>query len=128
LRRNRFVLARQLLSPYAVIDSLTDSLEQYMNTVSLRQKLVASNIANADTPGYKTQDIDFQASFQSALDGGTARPVEVTGLNVKNDGNNVDLDREARLLAENALRFSVASSLMRTSLSQVKMAIEGGKS
>jgi flagellar basal-body rod protein FlgB len=121
-------LARQLLSAYGVIDSLTDSLEQYMNTVSLRQKLVASNIANADTPGYKTQDIDFQASFQSALDGGAATPVEVSGLNVKNDGNNVDLDREARLLAENALRFSVASSLMRSSLSQVKMAIEGGKS
>jgi len=117
-----------LLSAYGVIDSLTDSLEQYMNTVSLRQKLVASNIANADTPGYKTQDIDFQASFQSALDGGAATPVEVSGLNVKNDGNNVDLDREARLLAENALRFSVASSLMRSSLSQVKMAIEGGKS
>ena len=65
------MLARQLLSPYAVIDSLTDSLEQYMDTVSLRQKLVASNIANADTPGYKTQDLDFQASFQSALDGGS---------------------------------------------------------
>jgi len=128
LRRNPFALARQLLSAYGVIDSLTDSLEQYMNTVSLRQKLVASNIANADTPGYKTQDIDFQASFQSALDGGKATPVEVSGLNVKNDGNNVDLDREARLLAENALRFSVASSLMRSSLSQVKMAIEGGKS
>jgi len=110
-----------------VIDSLTNSLEQYMNTVSLRQKLVASNIANADTPGYKTQDLDFQASFQSALDGGTPRPTEVAGLTVKNDGNNVDLDREARLLAENALRFSVASSLMKSSLSQVKMAIEGGK-
>ena len=121
-------LARKLLSPYGVIDSLTDSLEQYMSTVSLRQKLVASNIANADTPGYKTQDIDFQASFQSALDGGAATQVEVSGLNVKNDGNNVDLDREARLLAENALRFSVASSLLRSTLSQVKMAIEGGKS
>jgi hypothetical protein len=33
----------------------------------------------------------------------------VSGLAVKNDGNNVDLDREARLLSENALRFSMAS-------------------
>ena len=108
------------------IDSLTDSLEQYMNVVSLRQKLVASNIANADTPGYKTQDLDFQASFQAALDGGTPRPQEVEGLNVKNDGNNVDLDREARLLAENALRFNVAANIMHGDLQQIKEAIKGG--
>ncbi|HUI55977.1 MAG TPA: flagellar basal body protein [Bryobacteraceae bacterium] len=111
-----------------MIDRLTDSLEQYMNLVSLRQKLVASNIANADTPGYKTQDLDFQASFQAALDGGSPETVQVSGLPTKNDGNNVDLDREARLLAENALRFSVASNLMRSSLSQVREAIQGGKS
>jgi len=111
-----------------MIDRLTDSLEQYMNLVSLRQKLVASNIANADTPGYKTQDLDFQASFRSAMDGGTPETVQVSGLNTKNDGNNVDLDREARLLAENAMRFNVATSLMRTSLNEVKEAISGGKS
>jgi flagellar basal-body rod protein FlgB len=99
-----------------------------MNVVSLRQKLVASNIANADTPGYKTQDVDFQASFQSALDGGAPRATELTSLPSKNDGNNVDLDREARLLAENAMRFSVASNIMRSQLSTIKEAIQGGKS
>jgi len=111
-----------------VIDRLTDSLEQYMNTVSLRQKLVASNIANADTPGYKTQDLDFQAAFRSALDGGSPQAQEVSGLPTRNDGNNVDLDREARLLAENAMRFNVAATIMKSSLSQVKEAIQGGKS
>jgi len=99
-----------------------------MNVVSLRQKLVASNIANADTPGYKTQDVDFQASFEAALEGGAPQPMEVTTLPTKNDGNNVDLDREARLLAENAMRFSVASNLMRTELNTIKEAIQGGKS
>jgi len=112
----------------AVIDSLTDSLEQYMNVVSQRQKLVVSNIANADTPGYKTQDLDFQASFLAALDGGSPQPKEVTSLSTKNDGNNVDLDREARLLAENAMRFSAASNLMRMQLNTIKEAIQGGKS
>ncbi len=99
-----------------------------MNVVSLRQKLVVSNIANADTPGYKTQDLDFQSSLQAALDGGSPQPKEVTTLPTKNDGNNVDLDREARLLAENAMRFSVASNLMRTQLNTIKEAIQGGKS
>lgn len=109
------------------LDSLSDSLEQYMNVTSLRQKLVASNIANADTPGYKTQDVDFQASLHAALDGGSPTPIEVSGLAVKNDGNNVNLDREARLLAENAMRFNVAASLMHSDLQQLKEAIQGGK-
>lgn len=109
-----------------MIDSLTNNLEQYMNLVSLRQKLVASNIANADTPGYKTQDLDFQASYRSALDGGSPETVGVPGLKTKNDGNNVDLDREARLLSENAMRFSVASNLMHSAINQVKEAIQGG--
>jgi flagellar basal-body rod protein FlgB len=106
-----------------VIDSVTNSLEKFMDLISLRQKLVASNIANADTPGYKTQDLNFGDAFQSVLNGDTPRPSLVAGLETKNDGNNVDLDREARLLAENAMRFSVASTLMKSSLQQVKEAI-----
>lgn len=96
-----------------------------MNVVSLRQKLVASNIANADTPGYKTQDVDFQASLHAASEGGSPVAVPVSGLAVRNDGNNVDLDREARLLAENALRFNVAANLMHSQIQQVREAIKG---
>jgi flagellar basal-body rod protein FlgB len=97
-----------------------------MTLVSARQKLVASNVANADTPGYKTKDIDFESELTSAM--GTVAPLasEVPGLRVKNDGNNVDLDREARLLSENALRFSVASNLLRTQIKTVRLAIQGG--
>lgn len=97
-----------------------------MDLLTTRQKLVASNIANADTPGFKTQDLDFQRSFQSLLDGGNAQQIMVSGLTTKNDGNNVDLDREARLLAENAMRFSVASNLMKAQFSSVKEAIKEG--
>ena len=98
-----------------------------MDLLSARQKVVASNIANADTPGYKTKDLDFQASFQSALTGSTPEPSEVNGLAVKNDGNNVSLDREARLLAENALRFNIASNLIKGQLRMLKEAIQEGK-
>jgi flagellar basal-body rod protein FlgB len=115
-----------------MLDPLSQRLDQYMTLVSVRQKLVASNVANADTPGFKTQDIDFESELQNAA--GSASRVAgpapmvhtVSGLRVKNDGNNVDLDREARLLAENTLRFSVASNLLRTQLKTVRMAIEGG--
>jgi len=99
-----------------------------MTLVSERQKLVASNIANADTPGYKTQDIDFQSELNNAIAGQPPAVTEVAGLRVRNDGNNVSLDRESRLLAENALRFSTASNLLRSQLKTIRTAIEGGSS
>jgi flagellar basal-body rod protein FlgB len=97
-----------------------------MDMISMRQKLVSSNVANADTPGYKTQDIDTKTSFQSMLTGGTAQQADVDGLTVKNDGNNVDLDREARLLAENSMRFNMAATLMKSQLTEIREAIKEG--
>jgi flagellar basal-body rod protein FlgB len=96
-----------------------------MDLLSARQKLVATNIANVDTPGYHTRDLDFQGEFQNAA-GLTPEVVQVMGLPVKNDGNNVNLDRESRLLAENALRFQVASSLMHAQIHTLETAINGG--
>jgi flagellar basal-body rod protein FlgB len=109
-----------------MFDRLSGEIERYMDLLSARQKLVASNIANADTPGYRTQDIDFQSEFTSAL-GGQPHALPVGGLQVKNDGNDVNLDREARLLSENALRFSIATNLMRGQIQAVKSAIKEGQ-
>ena len=99
-----------------------------MTLLSERQKVVAANIANADTPGYKTQDIDFQTELQNISAELEPATSPVPGLKVKNDGNNVSIDRESRLLAENALRFNIASNLLRSKLKIVRMAIEGGSS
>jgi len=96
-----------------------------MDLLAVRQRLVAANIANADTPGYHSLDIDFQAEFQSAS--GAPMPIEVSGMPVHNDGNDVNLDREARLLSENALRFQLASNLMKGQLRLVRSAIQEGK-
>ena len=103
-----------------------------MNLLSTRQKLVASNIANADTPGYKTKDIDFRAEFAQQMqeqECGSApafgpQTVEPDGLSVKADGNNVSLDRESRMLAENAMRFQVATSLAQAELHSIRSAIQ----
>lgn len=110
-----------------MVDPVGNALEKYMDLLSSRQKLIASNIANADTPGYKTRDVDFQSQFQSLLQGGQSHAIEVSGLKANNDGNNVSLDREARLLSENALRFNVATQLMKSQLSTMKSAIDEGK-
>ena len=62
-----------------MLDRLAGQLERYMDLLSARQKLVASNIANADTPGYRTRDLDFQGELQNAA-GLTPEVVQVVGL------------------------------------------------
>jgi len=108
-----------------MLSRLSDTLERYMDLLSARQKVVASNIANADTPGYKTKDIDFQSAFRAAL-GGSPATFEVGGLPVNNDGNNVSLDREARLLSENDMRFNLASNLLRSEIQSIRAALQTG--
>ena len=110
-----------------MLDHIGANLERYMDLLSARQKVVTSNIANADTPGYKTRDIDFQFEYMRQLEAGTPHPIEVDGLATKNDGNNVSLDRESRLLAENAIRFNLASGLLRAQIRVVRSAIQEGK-
>lgn len=114
-----------------MLDPIAGTIERYMDLLTARQRLVASNIANADTPGYKTKDFDFATELNSVM-GGTGTLVapsvqEISGLAVKNDGNNVSLDREARMLAENAMRFSLASQIMRGELRTMRMAIQEGR-
>lgn len=109
-----------------MLNGISQPLERYLDLLSARQKLVAANVANADTPGYRTKDIDFEAEFR-ALAGGPPAVVEPAGLAVKNDGNNVSLDREARLLAENAMRFQAASAFLRSQIKLTRSAIEEGK-
>jgi len=110
-----------------MLNPIAGNLERYMDLLAARQKLVASNIANADTPGYRTRDIDFQFEFMSLAAGARPNVIEAPGLPTKNDGNNVDVDRESRLLSETAMRFNLASSLLRGQVSLVRSAIKEGK-
>jgi flagellar basal-body rod protein FlgB len=109
-----------------MLDGLSSKLEQYLDTLSARQKLVARNIANADTPGYKTQDIDFQSELNRAT-GSEPAIIEPVGLPTKNDGNNVNLDHQARLLAENDIRFNIATQLLRGDIHELREAITEGR-
>ncbi len=109
-----------------MLDPIGDKIGRYMDLLSVRQQLATANIANVDTPGYRTKDIDFATEIQSALSSSPAI-VEPGYLPVKTDGNNVSLDRESRLLAENALRFNMASNLMKAQLRMVKSAIQEGR-
>jgi len=111
-----------------MLDPVNANLERYLDLLGTRQKLVASNIANAATPGYRTRDLDFHFEFMTQAEGGQPNIIEPKGLVGRNDGNNVSMDREARLLAENTMRFNFASNLMRGQLKMIRSAIqEGGR-
>lgn len=108
-----------------MLGPLGSELGRYLDLLSVRQRLVGANLANLDTPGYRTKDIDFHFEFVSAAT--APHVIEPEGLVVKNDGNDVSLNRETRLLAENALRFNAASTLLKGEMRMVRRAISEGR-
>lgn len=105
------------------------TLEHYLDMLAMRQAVIAGNLANVDTPGYRTRDLDFAAEVHRAVTGesvsGNVR--EVRGLLERPDGNNVSVDRESLLLADTQLRFRLATQLLRTEFQRLKTAIHEGR-
>jgi flagellar basal-body rod protein FlgB len=108
-------------------------LEKFLNVTSQRHKLVVGNMANVDTPGYQTKDVDFRSELQREVTNGqtTLMPVvrQVQGLMERPDGNNVSMDREGLMLAETQIQFGLGIQLMRHEFQNLMYAInEGNKS
>jgi flagellar basal-body rod protein FlgB len=114
-------------SGHSGIDQIGSRLGNYLSYLTSRQQVVASNIANADTPGYQTRDVAMPLDFSNAMQEANNSVVDVSGLPVRNDGNNVTIDREARLLAENTLKFTLATQMLRAEIKDVRSAIEEGR-
>lgn len=111
--------------------SRMEQLCEYLDLAAFRQKLIASNLANVDTPGYRTQDINFQAEMSRAQErlapeGSPPRVFEVPGLIERPDGNNVNLDRESLLLARTQLQFRLGVELLRQEFQSISTAIKEG--
>jgi flagellar basal-body rod protein FlgB len=68
------------------------------------------------------------ADFSSALFDAAGAVVEAPNLVTRNDGNNVSMDREARLLSDNSLKFNLATQLIRGELKGIRSAIDEGRS
>jgi flagellar basal-body rod protein FlgB len=106
-------------------------LGQALDLTSLRQRMVSENIANIDTPGYQTKDLDFAAELKRAVAGERSGLQTVAvrtpqGLEQRPDGNNVSIDRESLLMAQNQLQFQMSVAVLRSEFSRVQMAISGG--
>lgn len=118
-----------------------------LNILVQRQEMIASNIANADTPHYKARDVDFRAALQGALN--TARGgVQMTATQVGHiasaptpslesltgyrtelqsavDGNTVNMDVERAAFAENALHYEASVTFISGMLRSMNSAITG---
>lgn len=134
-----------------MINKLDEALRFNQTALSLRgarQELLASNIANADTPGYKARDINFASALQNAVAGSSVklplatssslhlegnsgstvmgapvlyrRPVQPSA-----DGNTVDMDVERAQFADNALRYEASVKFTSDELKDMLTALQG---
>jgi flagellar basal-body rod protein FlgB len=97
-----------------IFDSTQLVLDRAISGATLRNAVLANNVANVDTPGFQPSDVDFHAALKGALAGG---PGAVEGLQfspqssgapvaLRADGNGVDAEAESAKLAENGLELS----------------------
>lgn len=118
---------------------LVPVLENYLRLTIAREQTIAANMANIDTPGYHTHDINFQNELNKAMtnvategeEGGVTpqlTPIarEVPGLMERADGNNVNLDREGLLMSETQLQYQIGVQLVKHQFHQILSAINGG--
>ena len=112
---------------------LGDQLARYLDLAVAETKLTAANMANIDTPGFRTRGFDFEAEMRTALKDVDAGRLslpnvrEVDGLVSRPDGNNVSMDREGLQLAEAQLRFRTGVALTRLENQRILDAIHADR-
>lgn len=135
-----------------MIDRLTSTFDFHAEALKLRSersRVLASNIANADTPHYKARDFDFRSALAAAVGqqsvraaaqpvrtsakhlaaagGGAGAPTLLyrTPLQTSLDGNTVDLDRERASFAENTVRYEASLRFLNGQIRTLLTAING---
>jgi flagellar basal-body rod protein FlgB len=130
-------------------DTTIEAMGNYLGRLSKRQQIIASNLTNIDTPGYRTQDITFHATMAELLSETPApmrvtRPehqampqvtfgangpsvFEVDGLTSRPDQNNVDLDREMLKLGETSFGYTMIVQLLRSKFRTIATSINEGR-
>ena len=119
-----------------MIPKLQDALRTQSDALQLRarrQEVLAGNIANADTPGYRAVDFDFsQALADAGRRAGPAgssialpRLAEAPAAQPAADGNSVDMDAERAKFADNAVRYEAALRVLNAQLKTMIDALKG---
>jgi len=112
-------------------DPAIESLTRFLDLSVYRSGLILSNMANVDTPNYKTRDINFLEELQSVGETNELASLQpaahaVPGLIERPDGNNVNVERESLLLADTQMRFNTCVELLRDRFKMLSSAIHEG--
>ena len=112
--------------------SIADLLEAGIKAESLRQRAIASNIANLETSGYRRIDVKFDELLAKALD--SSGSVELAKIEpqlykpkqtpVKSNGNDVTLELEVGEMVKNTLRHAAYIRLLKKKMSQIELAMD----
>lgn len=131
-------------------NSMIHAMDQSMTLATRRMALIASNMANIDTPGYHTQDFNFEGALKNELanlDGnqlpiaqthpmhlpitsGSSLPPptdEIRPNYERNDGNDVSLDRESRMLAQTQITYQLSSNFAQLELRKIRQMIRDAR-
>jgi flagellar basal-body rod protein FlgB len=114
-------------------------LRAAMSGLAARQRTIANNVANVDTPNFKAGEVRFEDTLKAAISRGqSAASVDQTSLNAavsrtttsdatstRGDGNNVDIDREMELLGEANLSYSALTQVMSSRIGILRNVING---
>jgi flagellar basal-body rod protein FlgB len=114
-------------------------LQAAMSGLAARQRTIANNIANADTPNFKASEVRFEDALKTAISRGQAssapdqsslnRSISRSSLldatSTRADGNNVDIDREMELLGEANLNYSALTQVMTSRIGILRNVING---
>ncbi|MGE5652634.1 MAG: flagellar basal body rod protein FlgB [Bacillota bacterium] len=110
-------------------------LERGLDVASARHQILANNVANVDTPGFKRSGVDFAQAMADAMKAADSHGQSVPSLRVvteeatvlRNDGNNVDIEREMAEIAENNLLFNALTQLLSQRYAQLRTVINEGR-
>jgi flagellar basal-body rod protein FlgB len=115
------------------MDQTLQLLDKLMDVSALRQRVLANNLANINTPGYKRQDVQFREALAEAIESGSKQNIEAvdpvveadTASPSRPDGNTVSLQDEMALMAENNILYSLATQIAAGKYARLKSAIKG---
>jgi flagellar basal-body rod protein FlgB len=108
---------------------MLDYLQRFLEVTTNRQQLITTNMANVDTPGYHTKDVNFQTAMRQVMGAGNEMQlepasVEVNDLPERPDGNNVNIDREGMMLSQTQLQYQMGVQLIKGEFHQLLTAIK----
>ena len=104
-----------------MLDLTIQAIQSSLNGLAARQRLIAQNLANAETPGYIAQNVNFEDSLRSAMATGDPSQTAITTSNSSDptlpNGNNVNVDTETVALVDTGLRYQLATTSMNNEFS-----------